>query len=334
MSKTRGIVSTGEFLSQIDSSLTEYSALLVNKGYNTTRTLAHLTLGDIPEIPLGLHCLLIHEVTKLHSPHTRQLMNHKDVACANTISDQHIISDSPIVMSDDSSSRSMVLRPKQLFPGNSNQSNDNSGHTTLNLTVYDYQSPMEKHLSHLVVEISEKDIEIEKIKSEIDAMQPPEQSLADNVAITCGKCHMGNHTHRQYINLPCTTSISCGKIRFHKAELKAIDTKKASLKKLIRDKVSLEAECKKVRETIAATVKTFPQAIKTALINSNKKEYLTVHDGKFVPLTAKINRDITVLQKYYNGKIPSDIEQESSLFPAIIAEANKQLSIKSFTIEQ
>ena len=103
---------------------------------------------------------------------------------------------------------------------------------------------------------------------------------------------------------PCTTSMSCGKIRFHKAELKAIDTKKGTLKKLIRDKVSLESECEKVRETIAATVKTFPQAIKTALINSNKKEYLTVHDGKFVPLTTKINWDITILQKYYNGKFP------------------------------
>ena len=115
---------------------------------------------------------------------------------------------------------------------------------------------------------------------------------------------------------------------------KQLIQKKVPLRKLIRDKVSLESECKKVHETIAATVKTFPQAIKTALINSNKKEYLTVHDGKFVPLTMKINRDITILQKYYNDKIPSDIEQDSSLFPAIIAEANKQLSVKSFTIEQ
>ena len=261
-------------------------------------------------------------------------MNDKDVASANTISDQHIVSDSPIVISDDSSSRSTALRPKQLFPGNSNQSNHNSGHTTLNLTTYDYQSPMEKHLSHLFIQISDKNIEIEKIKSEIDCMKPPEESLADNVAITCSKCHMGNHTRRWCVDSPCTTSISCGKIRFHKAELKAMDTKKGTLKKLIRDKVSLESECKKVCETIAATVKTFPQAIKTALINSNWKEYLTVHDGKFVPLTTKINWDITILQKYYNGKIPSDIEQESSLFPAIIAEANKRLSVKLFTIEQ
>ena len=196
MSKTCSIVYTGEFLSQIAPSLTEYSALLVNKGYSTTRTLAHMALRDIPEIPLALRWLLIHVVTKLRSPHTRQLMNDKDVASANTISDQHIISNSPIVISDDSSSRSTALRPKQLFPGNSNQSNHNSSHTTLNLTTYDYQSPMEKHLSHLVIEILEKDIEIEKIKSEIDSMKPPEESLADNVAITCSKCHMGNHTHR------------------------------------------------------------------------------------------------------------------------------------------
>ena len=212
MSKTCSIVCTGDFLSQINSSLTEYSALLINKGYSSTRTLAHLTLADIPKIPLGLCCLLIHKVIKLHSSHTRQLMNHKNVASANTISDQHIISDSPILISDNSSSRSMVLRPKQLFPANSNHGHDNSGHNTLNLTAYDYQSPMEKHLSHLVIEISEKDIAIEKIKSEIDAMQPPEQSMSDNVAITCRKYHMGNHTWRRCIEPPCTTSISCGKI--------------------------------------------------------------------------------------------------------------------------
>ena len=54
MSKSRGIVSTGDFLSQIDSSLSEYTALLMNKGFSTTRTLAHLSISDIPKIPLGL----------------------------------------------------------------------------------------------------------------------------------------------------------------------------------------------------------------------------------------------------------------------------------------
>ena len=193
---------------------------------------------------------------------------------------------------------------------------------------------MEKHLSKTLTEISEKDIEIEKTKSEIEALKPVDESLADNVGITCGRCHQGNHTKRRCVDPPCTTSISCGKIRFHKSEMKVVDSKKSHLKKLIRDKVSLESECKKIRETIAATVKTFPQAIRSALINSNKKEYLTIHNGKFVPLTTRINRDITILQKYYGGKIPNDIDQESSLFPAIIAEANKTIQVDRFTIEQ
>ena len=208
MSKSWGIVSTGDFLSQIDPSLNEYSALLVNKGFSTTRTLAHLTLEDIPEIPMGLRCLLIHEVTKLRSPHNRHLMYHKDLATANSIREQHIISDSPIVISEDHTSKSSVLRPKQLFPSNTSHPQDNLGESGFALTAYEYQSPMEKHLSKLLVEISEKDIEIEKIKSEIEAMKPPDQSMSDNVVITCGKCHMGNHTKRRCIDPPCTTSIS------------------------------------------------------------------------------------------------------------------------------
>ena len=191
---------------------------------------------------------------------------------------------------------------------------------------------MEKHLSTVLTKISQKELEIEKIKAEIESMKPTDYTNGD-VAITCGRCHQGNHTKR-CVDLPCTMSISCGKIRFHKSELKVVENKKVQLKKLIRDKVSLESESKKIRETIASTVKTFPQAVKTALINSNKKEYLTIHEGKFVPLTTRINRDISILQKYYNGRIPSDIEQESSLFPTIIAEANKRFQVNSFTVEQ
>ena len=53
--------------------------------------------------------------------------------------------------------------------------------------------------------------------------------------------------------------------------MKIFETKKTQLKKMTRDKIALESECRKVRETIASMVKSFPQAIKTALINSNKK---------------------------------------------------------------
>ena len=339
MSKSRGIVSTDDFLSQIDSSLSQHTALLMNKGFSNTRTLAHLSISDIPEIPFGLRRLLIHEVSKLCSPLTRPLLNHKD----SSVDSLHVFSgvstvpsNSPIVISDDPVSRSTILRPKQLFP--SRNTGDSSvtcpDPKYVDFSAYEYQSPMEKHLTTVLTEISEKEIEIEKIKSDIESMKPTDYSDGDTVAITCGRCHQGNHTKRRCVDPPCTTSISCGKIKFHKSELKVVENKKVQLKKLICDKVSLEAESKKIRETITTTVKTFPQAIKTALINSNKKEYLTIHDSKFVPLTTRINRDISILQKYYNGIIPSDLEQESSLFQTIIAEANKRFQINSYTVEQ
>ena len=226
-----------------------------------------------------------------------------------------------------------MLRPKQLFPSRNSGDNFVVDQRSVALSAYQYQSPMEKHLSTVLTEISQKELEIEKIKAEIESMKPTDYTNGD-VAITCGRCHQGNHTKRRCVDPPCTTSISCGKIRFHKSELKVVENKKVQLKKLIRDKVSLESESKKIRETIASTVKTFPQAVKTALINSNKKEYLTIHEGKFVPLTTRIFRDISILQKYYNGRIPSDIEQESSLFPTIIAEVNKRFQVNSFTFEQ
>ena len=116
MSKSRGIVSTGDFLSQIDSSLSQYAALLMNKGFSNTWTLAHLTISDIPEIPLGLRRLLIHEVSKLCSPLTRPLLNHKDSSVASLFSGvSTVLSNSLIIISDDPVSRSMILRPKQLF---------------------------------------------------------------------------------------------------------------------------------------------------------------------------------------------------------------------------
>ena len=84
---------------------------------------------------------------------------------------------------------------------------------------------MEKHLSKLLVEISDKEIEYQKLKSEVDSILSNDASATDNVAVTCGHCHRSNHTKRRCIDPPCTTSISCGKLKLHKNELKSFDMK-------------------------------------------------------------------------------------------------------------
>ena len=226
MSKSRGIVSTGDFLSQIDSSLSEYTALLVNKGFSTTRTLAHLSFSDIPEIPLGLRRLLIHEVGKLRSPLNRQLMNHKD--CNSDILLGRVgnfQSDSPIVISDDPNSRSMVLRPKELFPSRNSGDNFQVDQRSVALSAYQYQSPMEKHLATVLTEISQKELEIEKIKAEIESMKPTDYSNAD-VAITCGRCHQGNHTKRRCVDPPVPPLFHVVRLGFTSQNSKWLKTKK------------------------------------------------------------------------------------------------------------
>ena len=332
-------MSTAEYLGQIDTCFEQYADILVNKGFTNTRTLTHLTFSDVLEIPIGVHRLLIHEVSKLRSPNTKHLMGHKDDSSFDQInipSSTSVNVESPIVISDSesgSNSTAINLRPKQLFPLDMSNVTTPIG-TNSSINSYEYQSPMEKHLSKLLVEISDKEIEYQKLKSEVDFILSNDASATDNVAVTCGHCHRSNHTKRRCIDPPCTTSILCGKLKLHKNELKSFDMKKAQMKKLLKEKLSLESECKKCRETITTTVKSFPQAVKTSLINSNKRAYLTIHDGKFVSLTTKINRDISILQKYYSGKVPDYLEQESALFSAIIEEASKEFKLNSVTVEQ
>ena len=71
-------MSTETFLREIDPDLVQYSSLLVSKGFTNTKVLAHLTYQDIYELPIG-HCrLLINEVSKIRSPHSKALLSSLD----------------------------------------------------------------------------------------------------------------------------------------------------------------------------------------------------------------------------------------------------------------
>ena len=171
---------TAEYLGQIDTCFEQYADILVNKGFTNTRTLAHLTFSNVPEIQIGVRRLLIHEVSKLRSPHMRHLMGHKDVSSFDQInipSSTSVNVESPIIISDSesgSNSTSINLRPKQLFPSDMSSVTTPIG-TNSSINSYDYQSPMEKHLSKLLVEI-----EYQKMKSEVDSVLSNDTSATDN----------------------------------------------------------------------------------------------------------------------------------------------------------
>ena len=66
--------SVHDFLYSIDPGLVNYLHVLDMKGFNTMRTLVHLSFDDIPSIPLGFRKLLINEISKIRSPHSKALL--------------------------------------------------------------------------------------------------------------------------------------------------------------------------------------------------------------------------------------------------------------------
>ena len=45
------------------------------------KTIVHLSFDDVPTIPLGFRKLLLNEISKIRSPHSKQLLNDHDKLC-------------------------------------------------------------------------------------------------------------------------------------------------------------------------------------------------------------------------------------------------------------
>ena len=66
--------SVHDFLFSIDPALCNYLHVLDSKGFNTMWTIVHLSFDDIPTIPPGFRKLLINEISKIRSPHSKALL--------------------------------------------------------------------------------------------------------------------------------------------------------------------------------------------------------------------------------------------------------------------
>ena len=104
--------------------------------------------------------------------------------------------------------------------------------------------------------------------------------------------------------------------------MKEINIKRADLKKILKERAQLENECEKTQEKISNTWRSFPQAVKSHLINLNKQKYLTMFGESVVPLTKVINIDLTILQKHYGNRVPSNLSEESKYFQTILESKN------------
>ena len=303
-SRTR---STIDFLQDIDASLVDYAQLLIEKGFTNTRVLAHLTYEDIMDIPIGPRRLLINEVTKIRSPHSKSLL-----ACLDAQTIQNQTSN----LSDPATGERQLGR-KELFPTPSTPETQRV--VDPQIESHHYSSPMEKHLAKLFVDIESKQGEIEKFRSKIEERNKVMAETDIDTRPSCSRCHVPGHKIGKCTQDKCMTSISCGKMRLHKNELKEVDALKSELKKLQKDEAILQSECEKVQDSINSNNKCFSSAIRGYLINSNKTKYLIKYGDQVVPITRIVNIDIQILQRYYNNRVPDDLMHESENFDSIIA---------------
>ena len=216
-------MSTETFLHDIDEDLVQYTSLLIGRGFTNTRILVHLTLQDISELPIGCGRLLINEVNKIWSPHTKALLTALDCQELQT-------------------SGTNSLQLKELFPCNSTDSLDVPHSATVSATVdlriieYQYSTPMDKHLNRILNDIEIKETEITKVKAELESVSLCLDDDDVNSHPCCSLCHERGHKKNKCTGSKCLTSISCGHIRLHKDEMKQIDVSKSNLKKLLKEK--------------------------------------------------------------------------------------------------
>ena len=309
-------MSTETFLREIDPDLVQYSSLLVSKGFTNTKVLAHLTYQDIYELPIGHHRLLINEVSKIRSPHSKALLSSLDAQELQIIQGQ-----------------SNRLQPKELFPSTLTTSTGPAGPCVdPRIDEYNYSTPRDKHLNRVLNDIAAKDVGIAQLRCEIDSVSDCMDDDELDSRPCCSLCHERGHKKNRCTGAKCLTLVSCGRMRLHKDEMKTIDINKANLKKLVKEKTILESECQKIQESIRTNNRSFPQAVRSHLIDSNKAKYLTMYGDAVVPLTKIINLDLSILQKYYDSRVLPYLDKESRLFEQIIYTHNSKFKSSKTSI--
>ena len=68
------------------------------------------------------------------------------------------------------------------------------------------------------------------------------------------------------------------------------------------------------------------------MVNSNKPKYLAMYGQQIIPLTKVINLDLSILQKFYDNRVPLNLDIESEWFEAIIAAHTEKFKSSNTSI--
>ena len=150
----------------------------------------------------------------------------------------------------------------------------------------------------------------------------------------CSLCHLrAGHTKRACPNGPCLSARQCCDIEKHPDEKRQQNEANERKRKISKDLDRINAEVAAKEKVKEQVTNTFSGKITSYLVNSDPEIYTFPNEGGSGRLlrSQKILNDSWILESYYHGKVPNNIENESKKWKEIINKHNdkyKKLSKK------
>lgn len=195
------------------------------------------------------------------------------------------------------------------------------------LSFHRFKSPGQLELDLKKQEVEKKQKEVllltEKYEKLSNDYRP--NMFRDTSKSLCSNCHTRGHDRKKCRLEQCESAQICGEIDKHsneKKELTDLAKKKQQAENELKMlKTELDVKDKIIKEVACS----FEAKIHDALINTNPDRYLTTN-GR--PKEGIIKADTYIIRKYYDGKVPQDIEEESNMWQTIIKSYEERMNVK------
>ena len=190
-----------------------------------------------------------------------------------------------------------------------------------------YKSPAQ-------TEIDLKTQEVEKKKKEVSFLSEKYNNLSkeyqprmfrDTSKSICGNCHLRGHDKKRCPGEKFDRALICGEIDKHpseKKELSEIGKKKQAAEIELKTlKTELEIKTRILNEVQCS----FETKIHDQLIDSDPDRYLT---ALAKPKEGLVKADTYILKRYYQGKVPENLKEESQIWKTIITSYEEKMKIR------
>lgn len=198
-----------------------------------------------------------------------------------------------------------------------------------------YKTPMQILIDELEDSVNIKKVELESAHEHLAQLELKYSNPGlkpDKTKGQCGQCNLRlGHTKRNYDYGVCEGPHICGDIDKHDIEKKQLLDASQNVKTLNRDLEKLKQSLVSKKEIHRETCQSFFSQVIPHLVNTNIDKYYPV--GSFglraLNMTA-VQPDIAILEKYYRGKVPRNLEVECVRFQNIIKDNQTEIDLKNF----